>query len=47
MHSLSVWHKRSKSRPDAKELTGLVYDALDKASVEVTIGSHYYGHGAA
>src|SRR5882757_937813 len=32
-------HRRTPhgTRPDAKELTGLVYDALDRAGIEVTI----------
>ena len=32
--------------PLAQELTGLVYDALDRAGIEVTIAPPRYGHGA-
>lgn len=40
-------HRRTPAelRPDAKELTGLVYDALDKAGVEVTIRPPIEAHG--
>ena len=41
-------HRRTPQgmRPDAQELTGLVYDALDRAGIEVTIDPPRYGHGA-
>lgn len=40
-------HRRTPqgARPDAKELTGLVYDALDRAGVEVTIKPPVPAHG--
>jgi hypothetical protein len=40
-------HRRTPqgTRPDARELTGLVYDALAKADVDVTIRPPIEAHG--
>jgi hypothetical protein len=40
-------HRRTPSgaRPEPKELTGLVYDALRTAGIEVTISPRYFGDG--
>src|SRR5262249_47423179 len=41
-------HRRTPkgARPDATELAGLVYDALERAGIEVTIGPPLDAHGA-